>query len=353
MIGPAAKSPPAPKRVLIIKPSALGDVVTALPVLRGLRRSFPDAHIAWMISTSYAELLRDDPDLDEIVYFDRRKLGRCWWDPSGHAALWALWWRLRRGKYDWVIDLQGLVRSGIFSRWSRAKVRAGFADAREGAGWFYNHKITTTGEHTVARNIELARRLGIDAREEDMTLTVSDSGREFAKAFCSERGLKGKDFIVCVPPTRWVTKRYPIRHWRRVVGELSKEITVALLGSPAEAERLMCRQVSEGLGSSVANLAGRTSIPQMVGLIAASGGVICSDSAAKFIASAVGVETITLIGPTREERTGPYPRGRTIVADVPCRRCLKKRCQHVICMESIRPGLVLAAARDMMGCGDL
>ncbi|KKL47681.1 hypothetical protein LCGC14_2333090, partial [marine sediment metagenome] len=191
--------PSAPERVLIIKPSALGDVVTALPVLRGLRRSFPDAHIAWMISTSYAELLRDDPDLDEIVYFDRRKLGRCWWDPSAHAALWALWWRLRRGKYDWVIDLQGLVRSGIFSRWSRAKVRAGFTDAREGAGWFYNHKITTTGEHTVARNIELARRLGIDAREDDMTLTVSDSGREFAKAFCSERGLGEKDFIVCVP----------------------------------------------------------------------------------------------------------------------------------------------------------
>lgn len=345
--------PQTPSRVLIVKPSALGDVVTGLPVLRGLRRSFPEAHISWMISTSCAELLRDDPDLDEIVYFDRRKLGRCWWDPSAHAELWALRRRLRSGKYDWVIDLQGLIRSGIFSRWSGAKVRAGFADAREGAGWFYNHKITTTTEHTVARNIKLARQLGIDARKDDMTLTVSEAGREFAEAFRSERGLEGKDFIVCVPPTQWATKRYPIRHWRRVVGELSKEITVALLGSGAESERLMCRQVSEGLGASVANLAGRTSIPQMVGLIAASSGVICSDSAAKFIASAVGVEVITLMGPTREERTGPYPRGRTIVADIPCRRCLKKRCSHITCMESIRPGLVLAAARDMMGRGDL
>ena len=350
---PAAVFPSAPERVLIIKPSSLGDVVAALPVLRGLRRSFPDAHIAWMVSANCAALLRDDPDLDKIVYFDRKKLGRCWWDPSAHAELWALRGMLRRGRYDWTIDLQGLVRSGIFSRWTRADLRAGFADAREGASWFYNHKIATTAEHTVDRNIELARRLGVEAREDDMTLTVSDFGREFADAFCNERGLGGKDFIVCVPPTRWVTKQYPIRCWRRVVGELSKEVPVALLGSPAADERWTCRQVAEGFGPSVVNLAGRTTIPQMVALIARSAGVICSDSAAKFIASAVGADSITLIGPTRVERTGPYPRGRTIVADLPCRGCLKKRCRHITCMESIRPGLVLAAARDMMGRGDL
>ena len=86
----------------------------------------------------------------------------------------------------------------------------------------------------------------------------------------------------------------------------------------------------------------------MVGLIAASGGVICCDSSAKFIAPAVGVDVVTLIGPTRVERTGPYLRGRPVVADVACQGCLRKQCRHITCMESIDPEAVIAAAGEML-----
>ena len=86
----------------------------------------------------------------------------------------------------------------------------------------------------------------------------------------------------------------------------------------------------------------------MVGVIAASAGVICSDSAAKFIAPAVGVDVVVLIGPTRVERTGPYLRGRAVLADVPCRGCLKKSCRHLTCMQMIRPAEVVAAAKEML-----
>ena len=342
----------APRRVLIIKPSSLGDIVTALPVLRGLRRTFPDAHIAWLLSTTCRDLLADDGDLDEIVPFERKKLGRCWWSPPATAALWRFRKQLRRGEYDWVLDLQGLLRSGIFTRWTRATLRAGFADAREGATWFYNRPITVQAEHTVLRNVELARALGIDATAEDMTLTVGAAAREFAESFCREKNLTRGAFLIAVPPTRWTTKQYPIRHWRRVVAEFSKDRPVVLLGSPARAEKALCAAIAEGLGpnasKNVTDLAGGTSLPQMVALIAASGGVVCSDSAAKFIAPAVGVRAVTLLGPTRLERTGPLGGAGAIVADVPCQGCLKKQCEHCTCMESIPPEAVLAAARDMM-----
>ncbi len=342
----AHPTPSPPRRVLIIKPSSLGDVVTAVPVLRGLRRSFPDAHVSWMLAISCAEMMAHDTDLDEVVLFDRVRLGKAWWLPGATRDLLGFLTRLGKGHFDWVIDLQGLFRSGFFARATGASVRAGFADAREMAGAFYSRSIAVGPPHTVDRNIALARELGIDARAEDMTLQVAPMGKEFARRFCGEHGIGAGQFIVCVPPTRWVTKRYPVRHWRAVVSSLSKRLPVAVLGAPCDRE--VCSAVADGLGDGVTNLAGRTGVAAMVGVIAASAGVICSDSAAKFVAAAVGVEAITLMGPTRVEKTGPYLRGRAIVADVPCQGCVKRRCSHITCMQMISPADVISEAEAML-----
>jgi ADP-heptose:LPS heptosyltransferase len=152
--------------------------------------------------------------------------------------------------------------------------------------------------------------------------------------------------MVCVPPTRWVTKRYPVRHWRAVVSALSERLPVAVLGAPSDTE--ICSAVADGLGSGVIDLAGKTDVVAMVAVIAASAGVTCSDSAAKFIAAAVGVDAITLMGPTRVEKTGPYLRGKAIVADVPCQGCVKRRCRHITCMEMISPDEVISEAERML-----
>jgi heptosyltransferase-1 len=339
---------PPPSKVLLVKPSALGDVVTALPVLRGLRRTVPEARLSWLVATSCQALLEGDPDLDEIIPFDRKTLGRWWHDPRAGAALWRFYRQLRGGGFDWVLDLQGLFRSGLFTHWTRAPLRAGFADAREGGQWFCNHRVSVTAEHTVDRNIELARALGVDARPEDFRLHVSDAGRAFAEEFRAARSLPTRGYLVLVPPTRWPTKIYPVRHWRRVARDLSETLPVVLVGSPAEQERRLCAAIAKGLGPRVIDLAGQTALPQLVGLIADAAGVIGSDSAAKFIAPAVGVGCITLIGPTRVERTGPYRGGTAITAEVACQGCLQKRCSHITCMESIPPSGVVRAAHAMI-----
>jgi len=255
--------------------------------------------------------------------------------------------RLRAGQFDWVIDLQGLLRSGMLAAATGAALRAGFGDAREGAVVFYTRRVRVSAQHTVDRNIELARALGADARPEDMTLAVGADARRFAETICRRHRLSGGDFLVCVPPTRWPTKLYPVRHWRTVAGELAQRAPLVLLGAPADRE--LCARIAQATAPGVIDLAGRTSLTEMVGVIAASAGVVCSDSAAKFIAAAVGVEAITLIGPTRIERTGPYLRGRAVVADVPCRGCLKRRCRHVSCMELIDPARVVRAAGRLLG----
>ncbi|MBS3734394.1 MAG: glycosyltransferase family 9 protein [Phycisphaerae bacterium] len=334
-----------PGRVLIIKPSSLGDVVTALPVLRGLRRAFPDAHLAWLLGDVFAPLLDGDPDLDEVILFHRKRLGRCWRSLSAARDLRRLIRTLRAGKFDWALDLQGLFRSGYFARRSRAGVRAGFADAREGARLFYTHRVGPEAPHTVDRNIALAAALGVEASRDDMTLHVPDAAAEFSERFARERGLADQAFLVAVPPTRWPSKRYPVRHWRTVAAGLTDNAPLVLLGAPGD-ERL-CGAIADGL-SGVINAAGQTSIPQMVALIAAAAGVLCSDSAAKFVAPAVGTDAVVLIGPTRVDETGPVGSGRAIVADVPCRGCRKRRCGHGTCMELIDPRDVIAAGRDML-----
>ena len=341
-------SPEAPRRVLILKPSSLGDVVTAVPVLRGLRRAFPEAHLAWLLSTSCAPLMEGDADLDEIIPFDRGGMGAWWYWLPATKKLISLRRMLRRGRFDWTIDLQGLLRSGLFTRMTGATVRAGFASAREGATWFYNRSIDVAATHTVERNVELIRALGVEASVEDMTLAPTSEGHAFAAQLCDELGCGPGGYVVCVPPTRWPTKRYPVRHWRRVVAALAADRPVALLGAPGD--EAYCDAACKDIDRAV-SLAGRTNIPRMVGAIAASAGVICSDSAAMFIAPAVGVGVVVLVGPTRIERTGPLGSGRALVADVPCQGCLRKRCRHITCMEMIDPAAVVAAADELFAPG--
>jgi heptosyltransferase I len=342
----ASATPPEPQRVLIIKPSALGDVITALPVLRGLKRTFPHCRVSWLINNNCQSLISHDSDLDEIVSFDRKTMGTAWRSVSAAGLVVSFLWKLRRSKFDWVLDLQGLLRSGIFTAATGASVRAGFASAREGATVFYNHRFSPESSHTVDRNIDLARHLGIDARSEDMTLQIAPEARSFADEFLTANNLKSGQFLICVPPTRWETKLYPSRHWQRVISKMNERTTVVLMGGPGDQE--LCGAARRDTGQGVIDLTGQTSIREFVAMISASSGVICGDSAAALIAPAVGVRSVVLIGPTRPELTGPYSRGRAIVADLPCGGCLQKRCSHMTCMQIIDPDDVIESASEML-----
>ncbi len=336
----------APRRVLIIKPSSLGDVVTAVPVLRGLKRTFPHVQVDWMLATNCIPLLVHDTDINAIIPFDRRGLGKFWRSPKSAAKLWRFLRQVRKGRYDWVIDLQGLLRSALFTRASHAPLRAGFGDAREGAPLFYNVAHMPLNPHTVTRNIELARSLGINATDADMTLQVTHAGEVYFDALQAEQGLDDKGYIVCVPPTRWATKRYPARRWRVVIDRLRRNHRVVVAGAPGDED--YCRSISDGL-QGVLDVTGKTAVEQLVGLIAHAAGVICCDSAAKFIAPAVGTDVVCLIGPTQMDRTGPFPSGRAVISPALCQGCLRKRCKPAgICMDLISPDDVIAAAEEML-----
>src|SRR4051812_507775 len=127
-----------PRHVCLIKPSALGDIVNALPVLAALRRRWPEARFTWVVNRSLRGLLDGHPALDEVIAYDRGGTGR---SPLGLLRFAGFLRRLGRGDFDLAVDLQGLLRSGLMAFATRAGVRVGLADAREGATRFYTHRV--------------------------------------------------------------------------------------------------------------------------------------------------------------------------------------------------------------------
>src|SRR5215207_8337192 len=126
------------RRIAIIKPSALGDIVHSLPVLTALRQRFTSAQITWVVNRSYESLLAGHPDLTDTLPFDR---GAFRGARGAIATAWSFVRELRRRRFDLVIDMQGLLRSGLMAWASGAPRRVGFANAREGSRYAYTHKI--------------------------------------------------------------------------------------------------------------------------------------------------------------------------------------------------------------------
>ncbi|MFP4356534.1 MAG: glycosyltransferase family 9 protein [Phycisphaerae bacterium] len=344
MTGPG---PDNPKRICLIKPSALGDVVTAIPVLRALRRRFPQAHIAWLVRDIYARLLAGQVGLDETITYDRRQLGRFFLPGSGMGHVRNLRRRLREGRFDWAIDLQGLARSGYFTKWTGAALRAGFADARELAPRHYSFKVQAPRSlHTIDRNIAVAEALGCPAGPEDLRLDVSEAGRKQADGLLDSFSLRYGQYVVLAVPTTWQTKMYPERYWNRLAAGLSESYPLLITGTRSDVD--LCGRIAAAAGPAVDSVAGQTGMEGFVALLASAAGVVCCDSAAKFIAQAVRTPAVCLIGPTDAARTGLWGRSTSpaanLVSPVCCQGCLKKHCRHITCMQVISPDDAISAS---------
>jgi len=169
------------ERIALIKPSALGDIIHALPVLTALRQRFPQAYIAWVVNRGYAELLRGHPDLDAILTFDRRAT------TSGPFTALRSHGRflqeMRQGRFDLVIDLQGLFRSGLMAAYSKARRRVGLSSAREGAHWFYTDVVPVAdfqALHAVDRYWLVADAFGVGQVPKSFRLPRFDAEGQWA-----------------------------------------------------------------------------------------------------------------------------------------------------------------------------
>lgn len=342
------------ERILIIKPSALGDVIHTVPVLAKLRARYPRARIDWLLTPQNADLIRSHPGLSSVIDFDRggySRLGRSLGATLGPLRLIA---DLRRPRYDLVIDLHGQFRSALLALATGSRTRIGFdrperglwgsirmsgpsrgwTGAREGAWLAYTHRIPlpTLEAHAVDRYLWLGELLGLAAGPPDFSLVVPELARERIKRTLQDRGIEPPaPLAVLVPCTIWATKHWTIEGFAEVGRRLiSAGFAVAIAGSPRDRER--CELVAR-LCPQAVNLAGETSVSELAALIERSTISVTNDSGSMHLAVALGRPVVSVFGPTDPVRIGPYGRPEAVVqAGVSCSPCHLRRlseCQHL------------------------
>lgn len=332
-----------PQRILLIKPSALGDIVHTLPVLRLLRRRFPDAHLTWLVSPAFKSLIEKHPDLNDTMLFDRRRLGGLAHGEDGVSSAIELALELQHRQFDLVIDLQGLLRTALVAWSTHAPVRVGFAYAREGASLAYTHRIATPHpeRHALDRYLDVADALGCGRGPVEFDFGVPESDRNVVSGLLRDL----PRFAVILPGTNWATKRWPTAHFSALSERIRDELGLRVVVAGASDAVPLAAQIPHDL-----NLAGRTTIPQLVDLLARASLVIANDSGPMHIAAALNRPLVTIFGPTNPVRTGPYGRPNTVVRlDIACSPCYARKCSHTSCMHWLTPDRVFDQAKAAVG----
>ena len=303
-----------PERILLIRPSSLGDVCRSVPVAASLRAAYPSARIDWLVSEGYEDAVRTHPGVSGVVTFPRRRLGRELktgriWTVAGWLGT------LRAANYDVCIDAQGLLRSGLMALATGAPTRVGHADARELAWMCYTHRRENTGiTHTVDRMLDLVRALGIEAIA-DMRLHPPPEEREAA---ARDRELR-EPYAVFAPTSRWAGKQWPEDRFAELMRRLldtGRVGRVVLVGAASEREQIPRLLALAEADRRVLDLTGRTTLGQLMAVVERAELLVGNDSAAVHIATGLARPLVAIYGPTRVERVGPYGRAGDVLQRV-------------------------------------
>lgn len=336
-------------RILVVKPSSLGDVVHTIPAVSLLHQCLPDCRLSWVVNDGLADILGYCQAVDRIIRFPRkaRKAG----------AFLAFWRELRAEKYDFCIDYQGLLRSGLMAWLSGAGRRYGFASAREGAPWFYTRPLAFPQDirHAVEKNLWLTGQVlraetGIEAPAQPRRIDFSLPADEMTAAATQLPPGEGPVLAIGFSSS-WPSKNWSPEFFREVIFRTAGRcpgLRCWLLGSPAEreaGEKLLQRLQ----GLQAVNLAGRTTLRSLCCLLRQTGAVLTNDSGPMHIAAVLGTPCVALFGATDPVLTGPYGIGglehRVFRSKCPESPCFRRECclSGVSCSDGVSADEVAGA----------
>jgi heptosyltransferase I len=365
-------------RILLIKPSALGDVVHTLPVLVKLRARYPRARIDWLITPENAEVVRNHPALSNVILFARRDFSKRGHQRRALLSFFDLLRQIRRAKYDLVIDMHGQVRSAFFALISGARVRIGFdrpikrtltvsaehdlknvpshgwRGAREGSWIAYTHRIPipTLDVHAIDRYLWVGDLLGFDDNPPDLTIHLSPETVRNVERLLKEKGVEASQpLVVLVPGTIWETKHWTIEGFAGVARHfLSEGFAVALAGTKRDQPR--CRQIAAA-APGTCDLSGKTTPADLAGLIRRAEVAVTNDSGSMHVAASLGKPMVSVFGPTNPVHIGPYERPESVVrVDLPCSPCNYRRLSQCpfghACMKQVTSAMVVDRVQKIL-----
>ncbi len=315
------------KKILIIKPSAFGDIVHTLPFLNAVKARYPHAQIDWVVAHGLHTFLEGHPMLDRlwIIRKDQWKKLKYWKNTIKEIC--GLAKGLKSEKYDVAIDLSGILRSGLITMASGADIKLGFEESDEGSSFFYTHKIRGGMEnHAVDRYLKLAHALGSAIDDAAYPFAPFDPCPEVCKTLPSR-------YVVISPSAGKPANQWPAEKFGELAAMLPlPSVVISSSTDAAIADRAVC--CSKGNAISIA---GKTTLKELIPVIQGASCFITNDTGPMHVAAALDVPVFAIFGPANPIRTGPYGTIHTIIQkQIECAPCYAwKPCSHWRCMNDL------------------
>ena len=342
--------------ILIVKLSAIGDVIHTLPAANSIRAHYPKAHITWLVEAAAADLVVGHRVLDRVIVSHRKRWLRELKGPrrrqEAFAEIRRFWHDLRDTRYDLVIDFQALLKSAMLVYLARGRRKIGFDKGmqhQEHSYLFLNERIPPVDMemHALDRGLMLLGAIGIETRDVvyDIPDTIDDHRQ--VRALLGERGIDGSRPLVAVNPVAlWETKLWLNDRFAaladRLVGELG--VDLVFTGGPGDGPTIAA--IRGMMHAPAADLSGRTTLTMLAALYRQAALLVTTDTGPMHLAAAVDTKVVALFGPTAPWRTGPYGNGHRVVRTAPpCSPCFKRQCDvyRCRCMRDITVDTVYEA----------
>ncbi len=319
-------------KILILKFSALGDVVHTLPVAATLRKSLPDSHIAWMVEERYQDILRGNPDIDEVIPL-RTKVWRKNWNGKSFLEILGTIKTLRRHNFDLVFDLHGLLKSGIIAKLSGTPTRIGFHrnNCKEKINaLFTNQKgpYMESGLHVVDMYLTLLQTaLGKVAESKLFPLQIpSEMDEKIAFFFDQHPDLIARPVIGINPGAGFESKQWELVRFAKLADRIVEELECSIMLTWGPGEEFKVQQISDYMKQKNW-IAPATSILESIALYKQMALLVSCDSGPLHLSAALGIPTVSIFGPTDPVRNGAYGLNhKTVYKVLPCSFCWKKIC---------------------------
>ncbi|MBI5177656.1 MAG: glycosyltransferase family 9 protein [Nitrospinae bacterium] len=328
-------------KLLIVKLSALGDVVHTFAFVNALKRARPEMAVDWLVNDLYAGLVKCHPGVNRVWHFRRAAWGKSWNSPSTVAEIVSLLSWIRKERYDLCLDLQGLLRSGLFTCFSGAERTAGFANAREGSRFLYGTKIAPGPKpHAVDILMQTLSLFGAPPPQTpDFSFNVPEQSEALVKSLLRRLGVGGH-YLVFHPGARWETKQWSAKQWSALAVAITKKSGLPVVFTGSAGDSAMINSIIAGR-TGMFNLAGELGLVETSALLKHCAVMATVDSGPMHIAAAFNRPIAALFGPTSPAKTGPLTQAPCEIVqlgDMDCVPCLKRQCKrNHECMERITP----------------
>ena len=328
------------RRILIVKMSAIGDVVNALPAARALRLGFPDAYLCWAVHRIAKEVVEGNRYLDEVFVIEDKSL----------PGIIRAGRELATRRFDTSLDMQGLFRSGLLARLSGATQRIGFSGNQELRCLFVNRPVIKPGQSRLApyTMMEFAVAAGAPRIEPVQEIRISPDHRKEAAELLAPALARGGPIVALNPGASWETKRWSLEGYAAVADRLAAGgAEIAIIGAPGDREA--ADFIATHMTAPAIMLAGRTSLKTLAAVLERCVLYLGGDTGPMHIAAAMSTPALAIFGPTDPIRTGPLGDAHRVIRHrVPCGPCRRRECDHHTCMQLVKVAEVTARAEEMI-----